>query len=376
MGLINHLARYFRNSKEETLSNLLLKLPLFVRKVIIWWLEIYEYRKLYRAVLTNNDANCNSAVSKLLQKFDHGYVFRPATVVSTNEPVDIIICVHNALDDVKNCLRSVQQYTRQVYRLILVDDGSETITQNFLQGFAKRHGALLLRSDEATGYTFAANRGMREVKTKYFVLLNSDTEVTEGWLENMISACEANPSIGVVGPLSNTASWQSVPEVEVDGDWAPNPLPDGFMPNDIAQILAKITDPHPIAFGFLNGFCLVVRSQVIEEIGIFDEENFDVGYGEENDFCIRVAEAGWKLAVVEKSYVYHHQSRSYGDERRKRLAKLAGSSLIYKHQSKSKINFYRNKSRFNLRLIALRARLMALNIFPINNYRKFKRDYE
>ncbi|RME59490.1 MAG: glycosyltransferase [Caldilineae bacterium] len=247
--------------------------------------------------------------------------------------VDIIVCVHNALEDVQRCLDSVVRWTAEPYRLILVDDGSEESTAGYLADFARQHpeNVLLLRSDEATGYTRAANRGLRASTGDFVVLLNSDTIVTEGWLDRMIACAETDPQIGLVGPLSNTASWQSVPQVDAGGDWAENPLPPGMdvqsWARQIVQASGRIHPPMP----FLNGFCLMVRRQVMDEIGIFDEEAFAAGYGEENDYCLRARDAGWKLALADDAYVYHAQSRSYSHERRKQLSDRAGQVLAAKH---------------------------------------------
>jgi hypothetical protein len=82
---------------------------------------------------------------------------------------------------------------------------------------------------------------------------------------------------------------------------------------------------------FLNGFCLLIRREVIDSIGYFDEENFGDGYGEENDYCLRARQAGWKLAVADDTYIFHAQSRSYSDEKRKMLSERAGARLAQKH---------------------------------------------
>ena len=143
-------------------------------------------------------------------------------------PVAVVVCVHNALADVTRCLESVRQHTGQPYSLILVDDGSDAETRDLLAAFSEANGATLLRNEVAAGYTRAANQGLRRADTEYVVLLNSDTVVTPGWLDRLVACAESDPSLAAVGPLSNTASWQSIPEIESQGDWAGNPLPEGM----------------------------------------------------------------------------------------------------------------------------------------------------
>lgn len=246
-------------------------------------------------------------------------------------PVDIVVCVHNALNDVKLCLDSVIRHSLPPYHLIIVDDGSGEETKLFLEQFAQENQATLLRNDQAKGYTFAANQGLRKSKEPLVILLNSDTIVTPFWLDRLIACANSDPKIGMVGPLSNTASWQSIPKIEQHGDWATNPLPLDLtveqMGNRVGALATRLYPRLP----FLNGFCLLIKRKLIEQIGYFDEENFGAGYGEENDYCLRAGKAGWELAVADDVYIFHAQSKSYSHERRKQLADQAYQNLVAKH---------------------------------------------
>ncbi len=255
---------------------------------------------------------------------------RPA-LEAHHAAVDIIICVHNALQDLQRCLASVLQHTGQPYSLIVVDDGSDLPTRDYLAEFARTEGAALLRNEQAQGYTRAANQGLRRSSADYVVLLNSDTVVTAGWLDRLVSCAESDPRTGLVGPLSNTASWQSIPEIEALGDWASNPLPAGMTIEEVGRLVALYSGRLYPTVPFLNGFCLLIRREVIREIGYFDEENFGAGYGEENDFELRARKAGWQLAVADDTYIYHAQSRSYSQEKRKLLSDRAGVALAGKY---------------------------------------------
>jgi len=245
-----------------------------------------------------------------------------------------VICVHNALEDVRRCLDSVIQYSTEPYSLILVDDGSDSSTQQFLLSYAPEHGTTLIRNEQAGGYTRAANQGMKAAEGDFVVLLNSDTIVTSGWLDRMTACAEADSKIGIVGPLSNTASWQSIPEIESNGDWATNPLPFGATIDKMAELVDKYSGCLFPPLPFLNGFCLLIRREVLNRIGYFDEENFGQGYGEENDYCLRARKAGWKLALADHAYVFHAQSKSYSSERRRQLAEQAGKTLAKKYSQR------------------------------------------
>ncbi len=259
-------------------------------------------------------------------------VIQPRTPIQAHRAtVELIICVHNALSDVRRCLESVVRHTTVPYSTILVDDGSDSQTRDYLSEFARVQEAVLLRNEAPRGYTRAANQGLRRSSADYVVLLNSDTVVTPEWLDRLVACAESNLRIGIVGPLSNTASWQSIPEIENHGDWATNPLPEGATIEQMARLVAQYSARLYPAMPFLNGFCLLIRRQLIRDIGYFDEETFGSGYGEENDYALRAGQAGWLLALADDAYVYHTQSRSYSTESRNRLTKRAGRLLSEKH---------------------------------------------
>lgn len=248
------------------------------------------------------------------------------------DPIDIIVCVHNALEDVERCLQSILKHTTLPYRIILVDDGSDSPTEVFLKKFKENYPDLILiRNDEAKGYTFAANIGMRASTAPYFILLNSDTIVTPGWVDRLYRAMQLDNSIAVVGPLSNTASWQSIPRLADNGDWADNPLPQGVTVEKMAELVAEYSGYLFPEVPLLNGFCMMIRREAVDKVGLFDEETFGQGYGEEDDFNLRVGYAGLKKVIADDTYIYHAQSKSYSFEKRMRLSAISGEKLKKKH---------------------------------------------
>jgi GT2 family glycosyltransferase len=255
---------------------------------------------------------------------------------SADEPhrVDIVVCVHDALPDVMACLASVVDRTNLPFHLIVVDDGSGNETASFLDRFAQLYPVTLVRRplEVDHGYTMAANEGLRTSKAELVVLLNSDTIVTTSWLDRLVRAADRHPGAAVFGPLSNAATHQSVPLVREAGEWATNPVPGYATVEGIALALARIAEPqHPPTL-FLNGFCLLLRLAVLDEVGLLDEANFASGYAEESDLAIRVRDAGYELRVVDDAYVFHAKSRSYGgSEGRKRLSKPNYELLLRKH---------------------------------------------
>lgn len=308
--------RAFRAMKREGPVGFARALPAWLNKRIKRRLAIY---RLQHASIGGQQV---VEIDPVLQRTD----YQPHT-----QDVDIIVCVHNALADVSRCLDSVNAHTTHPYNLIIVDDGSDVETAHFLAEYAQKNSVTLLRSEQATGYTRAANRGLRASRGTFVVLLNSDTIVTQGWLDRMVSCAQTDPKIGIVGPLSNTASWQSIPRIEEDGDWAENALPEGISVERMGKLVAEQSSRLYPDLPFLNGFCLMVNRRLIEEIGLFDEDGFGEGYGEEDDYALRARKAGWKLALADDAYIYHAQSKSYSNERRRMLSARAGKLLAAKH---------------------------------------------
>ena len=259
-------------------------------------------------------------------------------ILAHHSTVDIIICIYNALDDVKKCIDSVLQCTSEPYHIILVDDNSMEPTRSYLEKLVagnKENRFTLIQNDAPHanhGYTYASNIGLHASSADYCILLNSDTIVTPGWLDRMIACAESDSKIGVVGPLSNTASWQSIPEINgEDGDWAHNQLPKGYDVARMGQEIALHSGNIYPEVRLLNGFCLLLSRKTIQQVGYMDEENFGRGFGEEDDYNSRCYKGGIRLAVADDTFVFHAQSKSYSNERRMELSALSGKVLREKH---------------------------------------------
>lgn len=305
------------------------------------------YLQLWKAMLQINDGFEDVAVQSQAdlidfcgeQKVDNkssqiplSFKFSPVSK-STVDRVDIVLCVHNAFEDVKECLTSIRRHTKVDYRLLIVDDGSQAETRDFLKSWVQEDSvATLFRNETARGYTKAANIGLRASKGDYIILLNSDTIVTPGWLEKLIECANSQKNIGIVGPLSNCASWQSIPEIfDKNGGWMINNIPEGYSLETLSDIVANVSDKAFPCVNFVNGFCYMIKRAVIDAIGWLDEESFPYGYGEENDFSIRARKAGFKLAIADHAYVYHSKSKSFGHERRQELSKQGSAAFKSKH---------------------------------------------
>jgi GT2 family glycosyltransferase len=251
--------------------------------------------------------------------------------------VDVIICIHNALDDVKNCIESVlrTEFTAGTYRLILVDDGSDAPTADYVKQTAAGHENITsIRRDKAGGYTIAANTGLRASQADFCALLNSDTIVPKNWLNKFTALFTQKPDVGIIGPLSNAASWQSIPDLSApEGGWAVNSLPKGWSVDDMDAAVERAAQDIAVTprVPLLNGFCYMIRRSILDGVGLMDEEGFPRGFGEEDDFCMRTALAGYGIMIALNTYVYHAKSKSYGSKARNSLSQKGQVMLKKKH---------------------------------------------
>lgn len=277
--------------------------------------------------------------------------------------LDVVICVCDALEEVKRCLASVVSAGGS--NVIISDDGSGQATQRWLEDWVVDHGATLVRSERSQGYTRAANRGLQATSAEQVVFLNSDTVVPQDWVGRVAQVFAQSERVGLVGPLSNAATWQSVPQrfrqpsAWSDGRWM---TPDRLQEVD-ALVQAESGQVFPTV-PLLNGFCLAVSRPVIDAIGGFDEQAFPRGYGEENDYCIRAAAAGFEARVADHLFVYHAKSRSYGHWRRRWLSRQGGRAL-HRRYGFEQVAALTAELSSNETLADLRARVgAALNMEP------------
>jgi len=251
----------------------------------------------------------------------------------SRQPVAIVVPVYNALVETLACLDSMNGSTTVPILVRVIDDGSDKSVRDALEQYARDKPWVQVHSfSQNRGYTFAADYGIREACTDWVVLLNSDTIATRGWLEGMLSCAHSNPEIAFVGPLSNAASYQSVPELyDASRKWKINRLPQDMTPEDMADLVRKVSVKDYPEVPLLNGFCTLMKRSAFMELGGLNPTAFPVGYGEENDLCLRAGKAGFKLAVADDVYVYHVKSASFGNSRREELTKNGNAALRRLH---------------------------------------------
>jgi len=213
---------------------------------------------------------------------------------------DIIIPTYNNYECLKLCIESIRACTTSFYNIIVINNGPDPKTREYLDNQQDIKKVHLGRCSFAQ----AINNGLSISKSKYVCLLNDDTIVSRGWLKAMISSCTDN--VGAVGVLSNCDhGWLHNIDLEIGGVRL---LPGSNTLDQIRPIIDGIyqfrssVDQVPerdwVAF-----YCTLIPRKVVEAVGFLDEAF--VNSGEDVDYCRRIRKMGYKIVQNYKSFVFH-----------------------------------------------------------------------
>lgn len=251
--------------------------------------------------------------------------------------VDIIIPIYNALEDLVKCIGNVVEYTDlNIHRLILIDDNSTDENVDIYLEAINKKGIYKYKNDINLGFSGTVNKGMRLSDERDVVLLNSDTMVTSGWLDKLIKCAYSDEGIATASPLSNNASICSVPYSNKD-----NKIPDNMTLDEYAAEIERVSFRAYPTIPMSVGFCMYIKRSVIKEVGFFDSEAFGLGYGEENDFCNRATELGYRHVLCDTTFVYHKGTASFDGDSKEELSRLHESVLEKRYpQLNRKLEWY------------------------------------
>ncbi|MGM0562343.1 MAG: glycosyltransferase [Pseudomonadota bacterium] len=224
--------------------------------------------------------------------------------------VDVVIPVYEGFEETLGCIDSALAARNKVdHRLIVINDKSpNTKLSKELRRHSERHGYILLENEQNLGFVGTVNRGMRLHDDADVVLLNSDTVVPDGWLDQIADAAYTDPVIGTVTPFSNNATICSYPDFCQD-----NALPEGASVNEMNRLFRRINRGEVIDLPTAHGFCMFIKRATLNEVGVFDDEKWGKGYGEENDFSLRAEQRGWRNVLALDTFVQHLGSVSFAE---------------------------------------------------------------
>lgn len=235
----------------------------------------------------------------------------------------VIILNWNGAEMLRTYLSSVVAHTADA-EVIVADNGSTDNSLEVLKNEFPSVRTMVL--DKNYGFAEGYNRAIKQVDSKYVVLLNSDVEVTEGWLTPLLDYMEEHPEVAAVQP--KIRSWRKRDYFEHAGaaggylSWLGYPYCRGRKGSHVEQDKGQYDTIATI--DWTTGACMCVRTETYKNLGGLDAAFF--AHMEEIDLCWRMRNAGWKLVCVPQSTVFH----------------LGGGSLSYDNPRKTYLNFRNN----------------------------------
>lgn len=243
---------------------------------------------------------------------------RSDVIDTAQSVVDILIPVYRGKDATLECIHSVLQ-SRQSnitsFNIIVLDDVSpEPELSQALEVLASEGMIELHRRPANLGFIRNMNRGMLLHTDRDIVWLNADARVCHNWLDRLKATAYSSDDVASVTPFSNNGELMSFPQSRVSH----------AMPSEEEQrlldSLAASGPDEELEIEVGCGFCLYIKRQALNEIGVLDELHLKRGYGEETDWCLRAKEKGWRHLGAHRVFVAHRGGVSFGAEKIQRVA--------------------------------------------------------
>lgn len=217
----------------------------------------------------------------------------------------LITPVFNRADYTLRCIESVRRNTTTPFEWIIVDNASSDSTPRELRKIAAKDRRIkIVRNERNLGFAPAVNQGLRKAKGDVLVVLNNDVIVPPGWLEGLVSTLDQDSGLGAAGPCTNQAAdvhQHRHARYEIK-DF------DSFATAWAMRYAGRVREMHR-----LIGFCMALRREAVEQIGLLDER-FRIGGYEDYDYSLRLRQAGWRLALVEQVFLHHFGHVSYKND--------------------------------------------------------------
>ena len=222
-----------------------------------------------------------------------------------SDTVSVIIPTYNGLTYLKPCLESIERNTKWPFEVVIVDNGSEDGTQDWVVNAGFKMDGQFVRNEQNEGFAKANNKGVSVAKGDFICLLNNDTIVTENWLTEMMNVFSEEKACGAVGaklvhPGKGTIQHAGIVELS-------SGMPDHIYFN--ASMDDKRVMERKQYFG-VTGACLLTPKQLYKELGGLDEAY--VNGWEDMDLMQKLHRAGYRVYYEPKALVYHYESRTPG----------------------------------------------------------------
>jgi len=220
--------------------------------------------------------------------------------------VDVVIPIYNAFNVLVDCLISLKENQQKINKIILINDGSTDLRiKELLNEYSNHLNWKIYNYDTNCGFVKRANQGLRLSKENT-ILLNSDTIVSCHWITAFLDAINNTDNLGTATAWSNNAEICSFPKFLTNNKPIKNI-------NTLSKLLYDKHEPKYPEIPTAVGFCMLITKIAKSRVGYFDENHFGHGYGEENDYSMRIKQSGLKNILCDNAYVTHLGNESFRD---------------------------------------------------------------
>jgi len=250
--------------------------------------------------------------------------------------LSILIVNWNTKDYLLQCLDSIfQTVRRSSWEIFVIDNGSVDGSGEAAQ---KRFPSIrLIENERNLGFAKAMNQGLQQSSGRHSLLLNPDASIKEGAIERMLSFMETHSEVGAAGgqllnedgsKQNSIANFPSLATELFNKSFLRRMFPKRFPGKERNYF-------EPIEVDSVIGACMIVSREVMEQLGLMDEDYFL--FLEETDWCYRMKKAGWKVYHLPEAEIYHVQGKSA--EAEKKRAKVEYYRSRYYFFRKNRGNF-------------------------------------
>jgi GT2 family glycosyltransferase len=217
--------------------------------------------------------------------------------------VSVVVVAGDDAERARRCLAAVLRFTEVPCELILVASGAADGAAGAVRGLGAPDATIVVIANARNeGFAYAANQGLDRARGAVLAVLHDDVVVGPGWMRRALALLAADPAIGAVGPATNECQGaQRMRMVSYGGADQLAPFAESWAGEHQGELVLA---PR------LAGMCLVLRREVVMRVGGFDT-GFALGKGADDDYSVRVARAGWRLAIALDWFVHHQGGASY-----------------------------------------------------------------
>lgn len=218
--------------------------------------------------------------------------------------VSILVVTYNGEEFLEAFFDSVERNTAWPnYEILVVDNNSNERTRQILKAYAAGNERIQLQLlDRNAGFAAGNNIAARKATGEYLVFLNPDIIVPPGWLERMIRHCRRDPLIGAVAAMTNFSGNETKLNISYENV---------VDMQKFAVSLAKEKAGQATDIAVAALYCVLVPERVWRQVGELDE-GFEVGMFEDDDFSLRIRNAGYRVVAAEDAFIHHFGNGSFG----------------------------------------------------------------